>query len=378
MKSAKLPAPMKRIVLGILGILLIVHFAAEVLSAPAAPYPHSAVIREINWHWETYTNAALGSDLWPVTWGPDNNLYTAWGDGGGFGGSDHDGRVAMGFARIEGFPEHWRGININGGKNPEHPASFPRKGKTAGLIFVNGILYAIVNLQDGTWPDVNHALAWSTNYAASWTMSDWLFAKGQGRFQPAVFLNFGKNYAGVPQPLRGYVYVYGVKRFAASSKFGQIYLARVPVDLIKVQSAYEFFQSGAQRGRPRWTADSEQAEAIFIDPNSEGIGSVVYAPALKRYLIASFHGGPGQLGIFDSPNPWGPWTTVCYCEDFGRMGAAGEGLICEFPQKWMSTDGSTLWTIFSCYGGSAKNGIQAHDRFNLIKATLQFYPAKEN
>jgi hypothetical protein len=60
------------------------------------------------------------------------------------------------------------------------------------------------------------------------------------------------------------------------------------------------------------------------------------------------------------------------------MGAAGEGLICEFPQKWMSADGTTLWTIFSCYGGSATNGIHAHDRFNLIKATLQLYPAKGN
>jgi len=58
------------------------------------------------------------------------------------------------------------------------------------------------------------------------------------------------------------------------------------------------------------------------------------------------------------------------------MGADGEGLVCAFPQKWMSADGSTLWAIFSCYGGSAKEGIHAHDRFNLVKATVQFYPVK--
>src|SRR6516162_8230663 len=70
-----------------------------------APYPPSKLIRGITWEWETYTNAALGSDLWPVTWGPDDNLYVAWGDGGGFGGTDADGRVAMGIGRIEGGPE---------------------------------------------------------------------------------------------------------------------------------------------------------------------------------------------------------------------------------------------------------------------------------
>ena len=71
-----------------------------------------------------------------MTWGADDHLYAAWGDGGGFGGSDSDGRVSMGFARIEGGPENRRGINVNGGKNPESPASFPKKGKTSGIAFV--------------------------------------------------------------------------------------------------------------------------------------------------------------------------------------------------------------------------------------------------
>ena len=152
--------------------------------SPNPPYPHSPVIESIAWHWETYTTAAPGSDLWPVTWGPDDRLYAAWGDGGGFGGTDSDGRVALGFARIEGSPENWHGVNVNVGKNPEHPSSFPRKGKTTGVAFVDGVLYATVNLEDGKWPDVNHVLAWSTNSGATWTKADWLFAKGNGNFQP--------------------------------------------------------------------------------------------------------------------------------------------------------------------------------------------------
>ena len=59
------------------------------------PYPPSDVIQGMQWHWETHRTAAPGSDLWPVTWGPDGHLYTAWGDGGGFGGtSDGDYPVA--------------------------------------------------------------------------------------------------------------------------------------------------------------------------------------------------------------------------------------------------------------------------------------------
>jgi hypothetical protein len=86
--------------------------------------------------------------------------------------------------------------------------------------------------------------------------------------------------------------------------------------------------------------------------------------------MPSFHTGPGQLGIFDAPQPWGPWTTVAYYDSWGNMETAGFGLNCDFPQKWMSTDGLTMWSIFSVYGDGAKKGIDGHDRFNLVKATL--------
>jgi len=110
---------------------------------------------------------------------------------------------------------------------------------------------------------------------------------------------------------------------------------------------------------------------MFTDSNGVTPGAVVYNPGLKRFLLTCFHVGPGKLGVFDSPTPWGPWTTIAYCDDWGKMGAEGEGLTCGFPQKWMSADGLTLWCIFSVYGDGAKTGIKGHDRFNLVKATLQ-------
>lgn len=338
---------------------------------PSPPYPRSEAIEGITWHWETLAVAAPGSDLWPVTWGVDDHLYAAWGDGGGFGGSDLDGRVAMGFARLEGPPEHWQGFNVNGGKNPEHPVSFPQKGKAAGLAMVDGVLYATVNLEDGTWPDVNHVLAWSTNQGASWAKAGWVFPKGTGRFQPATFVAFGRDYTGVPEALAGYVYLCGPRQSAGRGSGDRLYLARAPRSRLQDRAAYEFFERVDEQGNPRWVPGEAQAQPVFLDARGVTPGSVIYNPALKRFLLSCFHVGPGQLGVFEAANPWGPWRTIAYHEDWGQMSAEGEGLLCSFPPKWISADGLTLWCVFSVYGAGAKQGIHGHDRFNLVKATLQ-------
>ena len=187
---------------------------------PKPPYPPSGVIQGITWHWDTHATAAPGSDLWPVTWGADGNLYAAWGDGGGFGGTNSDGRVSMGFARIEGPPGSYVGVNVNGGKNSEHPASFPRKGKTGGMIAVRGTLYAWLNLQDGTWPGVNQSLAWSTDRGATWTRAPWVFPKGAGNFKPARFLNSTRGHRGVPERLTGFVYFYRFSVYGDGARQG--------------------------------------------------------------------------------------------------------------------------------------------------------------
>ncbi len=337
------------------------------LTTHQSPYPPSPVIRRITWDWSTRRTAAPGSDLWPVTWADDNNLYVAWGDGGGFGGTDQDGRVALGFARIEGPPEQFTGINVNGGMKPEHPASFPKHGKVGGILAIGGRLYAWLNMQNGKWPDVDKALIWSDDRGATWKQSDWLFPKGEGNLKPSTFLNFGRGYTGMPSNLAGYVYFYGHRQGQSSGT----YLVRCRIDEMTDRRSYEYV-SGLDRDQPRWTSDERAARPISADtqPNGE-LTSVVYVAGLHRYLATSFHNGPGELGVFDAPQPWGPWSTVAYEDHWGDMGAEGEGLTCSFPAKWQSPDGQTLWCIFATYGPGAKQGINAHDKFNLVKATLE-------
>ena len=366
---------MKRLTLTTVLVAVVAQVTSIGLAEP--PYPPSSVIKSITWHWDTHTTAAPGSDLWPVTWASDGDIYAAWGDGGGFGGTNSDGRVSMGFARIKGVPESYVGINVNGGKNPEAPASFPKKCKTGGILSVDGTLYARLNLQDGEWPNVNFGLAWSEDLGATWTKASWVFPKGAGNFRLTSFLNFGRDYAGVPAHLAGFVYFYGFKHDTDSGSDNSTYMGRVSQDKLKDRSAYEFFKGLDANGKPIWTSNVKDIWPMFTDANGSSGGAVVYNPGIKRYIMTSFHTGPGQLGIFDAPQPWGPWTTVAYYDSWGNMGTTGFGLNCDFPQKWMSTDGLTMWSIFSVYGDGARKGIDGHDKFNLVKATLML-PSHED
>lgn len=265
----------------------------------------------------------------------------------------------MGFARIEGPPENYIAVNINGGQNGRHPASFPTKGKTGGIIFVDGVLYARLNQQDGDSPNVNHSLIWSEDSAASWKQSSWVCPKGKGNFKPNTFLQFGKDYAAARDD---YVYLYG-RNETAWAGGTHSYMGRVHRARLKLREDYEFFVGLDADGMPLWSADVNDRKPHFTDPAGvEGVQVIFNAP-IKRYMLTMHRGGQGTLGILDAPEPWGPWTTVGYYDNWLELkgtGAKREMLFINIPTRWISADGKTLWVIFT--GG--------RDRFNLVQATL--------
>ena len=63
----------------------------------------------------------------------------------------------------------------------------------------------------------------------------------------------------------------------------------------------------------------------------------------------------GGFGVYDAPEPWGPWTTVYHTNYWD----VGPGETCSFPTKWMSPDGTTLHMVFS-----------GEDAFSVRKAKL--------
>lgn len=336
-----------------LAIIVLIGLSQHTLAANS-PYPPSPVIENISWDFANLVRLAPGSDLWPVTWASDNNLYTSWGDGGGFGGTNTDGRVSLGFARIEGPPGDLVGYNVWGGKDAENPAQFG--GKCPGILSVNGVLYAWINLQNAAQPDFK--LAWSEDLGAHWQLADWNFTGNT--FGENTFLNFGENYSGARD---GFVYVYGINREAYMS----VELARVPKGSLRDRTAYQWFTGLDADKNPTWSADITQRQPVFEDPNGVGIASVIYNPGINRYILTTAHGphsdGIRRLGVFDAPEPWGPWTTVEYNENWG--GFSGFWLGYYIPTKtpdWMSADGKTIHLIFSGQGDL--------DSFNLVKATL--------
>ncbi|SPE62234.1 hypothetical protein SBV1_790018 [Verrucomicrobia bacterium] len=127
-----------------------------------------------------------------------------------------------------------------------------------------------------------------------------------------MFLSCGKDYHGLPESLEGYVYIYGPRQSRERGNGNRLYLVRAPRNRLRERSAYQFFQRTDAAGTSVWTSDSIRAQPIFTDPNGVAPGAVVYAPTLKRFLLTGFHVGPSQLGVFDAPNPWGPWTTIAF------------------------------------------------------------------
>jgi hypothetical protein len=345
--------------------LLATTGCSYLLLSQKPPYPPSALIEDIHWDFAGHISLAPGSDLWPSTWGADGEIYTSWGDGGGFGGTNNRGRVSLGFARLAGSPENVTGINLWGGYQALNPSTF--RGKCAGMISVGGVLYAWINTQNGHPPDVR--LAWSADRGATWKLSDWAFPS-TGSFFPATFINFGRDNDGAQDD---FVYSYGARWIYTQGPEDFLYLTRVHQRRLTDRAAYEFFAGMDENHRPRWDRDVEKRVPVFSDPNgvgNTGLAHAIFHPVLQRYLLTVGHRPPvflaltnavQRLGIFDAPHPWGPWTTVAYYEDWGDFGD-GEALGYSFPLKWIEPDGRTLWMVFSSTGEL--------DSFNLIRLRL--------
>ncbi len=311
------------------------------------PYPLSPVIQKIEWaSLSSVVRKARGSDNWPLTWGDDGHLYTAYGDGWGFDPRVPE-KLSLGFARIEDHPENFTGINIRA-PTLEQKGDGRSGKKASGILMVKGILYLWVRNAG------NSQLAWSRDHGKTWTWSPWKF---ETSFGCPTFLNFGKNYGGARD---GYIYIYSHDSDSAYEPAGRMVLARVPAGKITLREAYEFFQSTDSAGNPSWGRDIRRRGPVFEHPDRCYRSGITYHPALKRYLWCQVIPGEdtrfqGGFGIYDAPEPWGPWTTAYFTERWDT----GPGETCSIPSKWMATDGRVIHLVFS-----------GEDCFSVRRATL--------
>jgi hypothetical protein len=292
---------------------------------------------------------ARGSDNWPLTWAEDDALYGAYGDGNGFEPFTPE-KLSMGFARITGGPLDAAGTNLP--STGETRGDGPRGKKASGMLCVNEALYLLARNVG------NSQIGWSTDHSRTWTWADWKFTTS---FGCPTFLNFGKNYSGARDR---FVYLFSPDQDNAYEPADRMVLARAPQDQLRNRSAYEFFVRLAADSRPVWSKDITERGAVFTHPGRCYRSGITYNEALRRYLWVqilprSRHPqGPrfqGGFGVYDAPEPWGPWTTVYFTEDWD----VGPGETGSFSPKWMSSDGRVLTYVFS-----------GDDSFSVRRATL--------
>ena len=109
-------------------------------------------------------------------------------------------------------------------------------------------------------------------------------------------------------------------------------LARVPKGRIAERGAYEFFKGPARRRYAALDRGHRRTRGGLRVIR----GDVTARRQLRRRaeaipLVPDLAGGDarfrGGFGIYDAPEPWGPWTTVFLTEDWD----VGPGETCSFP-----------------------------------------------
>ncbi len=294
-----------------------------------APYPASNLIRGVQFAPATsIVRAAVDSDNWPVTWGDDDALYTSYGDGRGFEPRT-ERKLSLGWARITGGPEDFRAENVRTSSG-EREGDGPKGAKTSGMLAMDGVLYAWARNTG------NSQLLWSEDRGRTW---QWGF-RFETSFGVPAFLNYGRNYAGARD---GYVYVYSSDGPSAYETYDGVVLARAPKNRIRERDAYEFVSRLDAAGKPVWSRRIEERTPVFRFPRHCQRLDVVYNAPLRRYLLALGYNHGGGWGIYDAPEPWGPWTTAFHTGYWGLGDTHGYRL----PTKWISADGRTMWLIFS-------------------------------
>ena len=138
----------------------------------------------------------------------------------------------------------------------------------------------------------------------------------------------------------------------------QVYLARVTPspETINDLKAYEFFAGHDAVGKPVWTPDFANMKPLLEWNNHMGCVTATYVPGLKKYLMCVTDGWPTVAKmtsyILEADDITGPWRMAAYLKDFGE-----QAYFLNFPGKFISEDGRTLWLCYSANFSPGWNGV---------------------
>ena len=245
-------------------------------------------------------------------------------------------------ARIEGDAANYTGKNVWGGFEPEHPAQFG--GKSYGILSVGGHAPHVGRAPAGTALEgmPPRVLDRSRHDMDAGRLGVSLRRRPEHSHVPEFRPRTTPERATVTSTATSSSRSGGQRRRRTASLVSRC-IGRVasisrgrPKDALLQRDAHEFFAGLDAAGEPHWSADIAEKAPVFSDSNGVGWNvSVSYNAGLRRYLLATEHGAThaGKFGLFDAPEPWGPWTTVAYEEAWGAGPRRGVELFLELPEQ---------------------------------------------
>jgi hypothetical protein len=324
------------------------------------------------------------ADTWYPSWASDDNLYSPWTDGqtDGMVSSSGGRNATTGQAVMIGSdPLNLKIKALGTTKGDPHPyqGRYP-----CGSLVHNGVWYygtyclgpAGSVMHDGmrwNWPLLGPIPGFriSTDYGKTWADTPHTPAKplfpepakfmGPLKIGSPKFIDFGKNMEHSPDG-KAYLVGYGAEendpkpRYANLSWISgdQVYLTRVKPSIqnINDESKYEYFGGYDNKGQPIWSYDFKNIKPLLEWNNNMGCVTITYNAPLSKYLMCVTDGWPTVAKmnsyILESNKITGPWKLVTYMKEFGE-----QGYFLNFPSKFISKDGLTLWL---CYSGNFSQG----------------------
>ncbi len=327
-----------------------------------------------------------GDTFFP-TWADDGNLYSPFTNGTTDGMSSDSLYPQQTTGNVVMIGDDPQNLTITNTARPQKALAYPYGGRyPCGSLVHNGIWYygtyclGITNstIEDGYdygWPILGPMPGFriSTDYGQTWTPSPLspenpLFPEPSKIFGPVKigaprFVDFGRNMEHSPDG-KAYLVCMGAEendpmpRYANQSWIAadQVYLIRVTPSVATINdvNAYEFFAGHDAQDNPIWSNNFEDIKPLLEWNNHMGCVTVTYNAPLQKYLMCVTDGWRTRSSmnsyIMEADAITGPWKMVTYMAEFGT-----QGYFLNFPSKYISADGKTLWLCYSAnYGEFTK------------------------
>jgi len=338
---------------------------------PSIPFAPSTELTGIAF---TGRRAQYGhADTWYPSWAANGNLYSPWTDGevNGVNSSSAGPNATTGYAAILG--DDPLSLRITAAATyPSAPAPYEGRYPSASLVYRGVWYYGTYCLHETPGKHLNWDVLGpfagfrsSTDYGKTWHQTT--HSCGQPLFpEPGHFaakvkmgaphiVDFGQQMQHSPDG-KAYLVAHGASdpdpqpRAADLSWItaDEIYLARVKPSPANIDnpSKYEFFAGHDPKGNPIWTHDFAAIKPLLKWDNHMGSVTITYDAPLGKYLMVVTDGGNTiskfDTYILESSQITGPFKLVVYMKDFGE-----QAYFANFPSKFISPDGRTLWLSYS-------------------------------